>query len=350
MRAGVIFGVVMIALTGAFFTIGPETVVTSARQLFVGEAPPPAADLISVADRSYLTEEGRALLYASRPRIATVAEVAEACERSVDDPPAGCFNSLRGIFIYQPDDARVADAAVTTLAHELLHAAYAQLGDGEVWVIHDMLDAEIARVPADDPLHERIAWSVGGHEASRETELFAFLGSEVFPEGGFAPELEAVYARFFSDRAALVAVSRQVEAAIDTVVAETRAAFDALAVAEQANADARAQWEADRQGHEVARAQYNADADRYNAMSPGERGGWMVTWSAPGSPPRTAPLGESLAVRLSELEAYRVDLDARAGALAETEAAARTRRAEVEALYADLEALARSIDPGATFE
>lgn len=338
------------ALFVAVLAVGPERVATSVEDVVLGPPPEPAADLVSVADRAFLTDEGRTLLYRQKPRIATVAEVAEACQRSVDDPPVGCFNAQQGIYVYQPSDPRVADWAVVTLAHELLHAAYARFDDGERATVAALLETEMARVPEDDPVHAQIAWSVGENEGSRVTEQFAFLGSQLVLDGGFSPELEAVYARYFTDRAALAAVDRRVAETIDGVYAEAQVAFDALAVQEQSNANARGQLDADRVGHEQARVDYNADADRYNAMSESERGRWRTTWTSFDGTVRTAPLGEALQQRLADLEAYRVDLDRRAASLGEEEAAAAARRAEAEAQYEDLKAMVRSAKPGATLE
>jgi hypothetical protein len=344
-----VVGALALALFGLVAVIGPETIATSAHRLLAGDVAPPAAEVVAVADKSYLTEEGRALLYSSRPRIVASADVAEACDRRADDPPSGCYSLLDGIVLHQPSDPRVADFAVTTMAHELLHAAYDRLGDGEMLVLHDLLEAEIARIPADDPVHASIEWSVGEHEASRETELFAYLGSQVRPEGGFAPELEAVYARYFTDRAALVGVYERVGGFLDAVSAELTAAYDQLSADAQAQAAERSRLDADRAAHESARTQYNADADRYNQLPAEERGRWMATWTDPDGTPRSAPLGESLAERLAELEAHRAELDARTAALSEAASSLEARTAGVEAQRLDVIALLEAAYPGQSF-
>jgi hypothetical protein len=348
--ASSIAALVCAVLFGVVLAIGPERVATTTAELFGAAAPPPAADLVAVADRTYLTEEGRALLFASKPRIASLAEVAAACERPIDDPPAGCFSSLGGISVYQPADARVADSAVTTLAHELLHAAWEKLGIGERVRVGELLEAEVARVPADDPVLSSIEWSIGDHASSRQTELFAYLGSSVQLDGGFAPELETLYARWFTDRAALVALARRMESTVDSVYSEAVAAIEGLTAQEQANANERAQLEADRAAHEAARVRYNADADQYNALPAEERSRWMATWTDADGQTRTAPLEESLRVRLVQLDEYRAALDTRTAALAAAEASAIDRRAAAEAQRADLLALLAAAYPGQAFE
>jgi hypothetical protein len=337
---------------GVVVAAGPDSVLTTARQLVTGESAPPEAEVVAVADKSFLTEEGRRLLYASRPLIADRTEIAEQCQGvgSGEGSTLGCYHPLAGIVVYQPADERIADAAVTTLAHELLHAAYDRLGDGERFDVDEMLEAEIARVPAEDPVHQQIEWSVGEHESSRETELFAYLGSQVLPEGGFAPELEAVYARWIADRAALVGVNVRVQSLMQGVLAEVEGASAQLAADEAANAAEHEQLQADRTAHESARALYNADADRYNALPEEERGRWMATWTTASGETVSRPLGDSLAMRLDELESYRIELDERTAALAAAEASVVERRPQVAAQLADVYDLLEAAFPGQSFE
>jgi len=257
---------------------------------------------------------------------------------------------IGGIVVYEPDDVRLADTMVTVLVHEMLHAAYDELGGGEILDVNDLLDSAIAQVPTDDVVHTLIESSMGGHEASRETEMFAYLGSQVYLEGGFALELEAVYARFITDRAALVSVYRNAEAVVRGVVTESQSAVDQLAADLHANEVSRAQLEADRAAHEQARQIYSEDVDRYNAIPESERGRWTETRTSPDGTTVTRPLGESLSIRLAELDAYRVELDSRAIALAEAEAAVAARRTEVEAKWADMTALLEAAYPGQTFD
>ena len=130
---------------------------------------------------------------------------------------AGCFmattfggtQTIGRIHILRPADPRSAEQMVTTGAHELLHAVYAELGESERGFVDGLVAAEAARIPVDDVVLTQIASSTGGDERNLGTEQFAYLGSQVMPDGGFAPELEAIYARTFTDRAALVDVYRR---------------------------------------------------------------------------------------------------------------------------------------------
>ena len=349
--ASVAVAVISSLLFGLVLVVGPTQMATTAQQIFRGAPPEPEADLVAVADRSFLTEEGRALIYRSSPRLVDREQLAEACPTSAGGVSTmGCYSQIGGIVVYQPADVRLADTMVTILTHEMLHAAYDELGPGEVAGINDMLDAAIAQVPADDDVHTLIESSMRGHEGSRETETFAYLGSQVHPEGGFAPELEAVWSRFIADRPALVAVYGAAAGVVQAVVAESQSAIDQLKADEQADRQARAQLDADRAAHDAARERYAADAAQYDAIPESERSRWFETVTNADGTTVTRPFGESLEIRLADLEAYRVELDARTAALAESEAEVAARRSEVEAQWADMVALLEAAYPGQSFD
>ncbi|HWI32610.1 MAG TPA: hypothetical protein VNT50_14085 [Microbacterium sp.] len=343
-------GVVLALAGAAVLIIGPAQVAMTASRWFTSDTLP-AQGVIELADRSFLTKEGRVILYDARTRLVGREEIGDVCPIFEGGANAlGCFSLLHGIYIYEPGDTRLADMMVTTLTHEMLHAAYALLAADDLAAVNGMLVAEIARVPADDAIHDRITLAMRGSEAARGTETFALLGTEVHPDGGLAPELEAVYARYISDRAALVGVYEAFEPVIQGIVDETQRAIDQLAADESANADGRARWEVDRATHEAERQRYAIDADRYNALPEAERGNWSVSWTTPDGLILTQPLGASLATRLAQLEAFRADLDARAAALTEAEAELSARRSHVEAQLADTNALLEAAYPGQTLD
>lgn len=187
-------------------------------------APAPAQDALALADQMFLTDEGRSVFFEMQPEILDAAGIEEACSDVAPAPPveqgwynAGCFmattfggtKTVGRIYILRPADLRWAEQMVTTGAHELLHASYARMGDTERVFVDGLVAAEVARIPVDDVVLAQIASSTGGDEHSLSTEQFAYLGSQLLPDGGFAPELEAIYARTFTDRAALVDVYRR---------------------------------------------------------------------------------------------------------------------------------------------
>lgn len=305
------------------------------------------ADIAALADHAFLTDEGRDLLTS----VGAISERGDALQRSCgvahaadDHAVAGCYG-LAGIFVFIPSDPRVADAAVTTLTHELLHAAYDRLGPGDRERVHVLVGAALDRIPADDPVRRQIDWSVGDHEESRDTELFAYLGSQAWPDGGFDPALEDIYGRYFTDRAALVDVDHRVQGAVDGLIAEYDDALKDLAQAQTDAVMARAQLDADRAIYESDRQLYQQDADRYNALDPAERGGWRQDWWGTDGVRHSGTWQEALAARLSDLDARHADLEARTDAVEAADADALARRGAIDGQYADVLAVTKALDP-----
>jgi hypothetical protein len=184
------------------------------------EGPP---DIDALADAAYLSDQGREIFHDTRPQIVDPERATELCDRALPVDAAGQGPShqvsfeLGGCYIgdgtgegtivlVEPDTLMRYHRLVTVAAHEMLHAAWDRMGLLEKEELVPLLEAEVAALDADDPIHEQISWSVDGHEGSRPTELFAYVGTQVWRDGGLDPRLEEVYARFISDRAALVAV------------------------------------------------------------------------------------------------------------------------------------------------
>ncbi|WP_092549148.1 hypothetical protein [Herbiconiux ginsengi] len=206
-----------------------------------------SAELTRVADRIGFTDEGLAIFEDTEPELLSDAPFREAC---VDDSEAGddgdgsgstvgCYYGIGDtgrIAIFEPSDDRLADQVAVTAAHEFLHAAYDRLTSGDRDRLDVLLADRWAQVPADDPLRDNLEMSAQGHADAVGTEEFAYLGSEIADAG---PELEAYYAPYFRDRQAVVAIDAADEAMWASVDADYRAAVDALAAADEADAAAR---------------------------------------------------------------------------------------------------------------
>ena len=339
-----------VLLVGGWFLIGTgaDRAVIAQVGTWAGSKALPS-DIATVADRAFLTEESRrvlSLVGASSARGDDLQRSCGAAGAGGDHAVAGCY-SRAGIFVFVPADARVADVAVTILAHELLHAAFERLGAVEGVQVRSLLHAAMDRVGADDPVRQQIDWSVADHEETRDTELFAYLGSQVWPDGGFDPELEAVYARYFTDRHALVEVDHRLTAAVETLIRDYETASAELARVETDAAIERVRLDADRDAYEIDRQMYQRDADDYNARDPRERGRVSVqSWDSSGRM-FSGTWQEVLAARLADLDTRHADLEARTAALDAADADVRGRRAAIEAQYADVLAVTRALDPAA---
>lgn len=315
--------------------------------------PSPASEVADLAHRTFLTERGRELFYATAPRLLG-DEVAQACDRPEgtegDEIVAvGCYAGWVGpgrMYIYRPSDPRLAGSMVTTAAHELLHAIYDRMDAAQQTRVDELVAADTARLAPDDPTRAQIDWSVGSYESARGTEQFAYLGSQVLLDGGFAAELESIYAQWFTDRAALVEVYRVSLAQLEDLTDQLSGAWEALAAHEQAVADARAQYDADRTWHEQAVGLYNDDLERFAAMSSDESVGWTATFTTRSGQELTMPLADALTYRHDELEDLKADLEARLPAIEQQAADAAAERIQAEALEREVINLLDAAYPG----
>ncbi|MGW9626556.1 hypothetical protein [Microbacterium sp. NPDC055521] len=323
-------------------------------------APPLSAEFADLADRMMLTAEGREVFAFTQPRYADAGEIAELCGDESHDPgnesTLGCFTGLEQsraqdrIFIYRSTDERLAQSMVTTAAHELLHAVYARMSSEEKTLVAELVSTATARVPSDDPVHDQIAASMNGDDEKRATEQFAYLGSQVHPDIGFPVELEEIYARTITDRAALVETHRHAVAVLDEVRAAVAQAWEEVADAEQTNAHTRAQLEADARALSEAVAKLDSDRAAFDATGPEERERWRVTLTPRNGEPVTMSWEASFAYREDDLNRIQGEHDARRAELERAEAEAGRLRADTQALQDDATALLRDAYPGQTFE
>ena len=138
----------------------------------------------------------------------------------------------------------------------------------------------------------------------------------------------------------------QTEGVLANLVQSYRDNESALLAELQATLAAEAQCLADRAFHEAEVAQYNADADRYNALDPAERAQWSVTTTGTDGTSSTTSWETHLATRLDQLNALLADIQAREAALVAAKTATELRQSELEVQYRDVVALYEAAYPG----
>ncbi|MBC7292445.1 MAG: hypothetical protein H5T83_14065 [Actinotalea sp.] len=310
--------------------------------------PSPSAEVAALAEEAFLSEEGRELFFRAEPEILAAAEFVGRCDGPtlrVRTGAVGCFTGSR-IIVYAPADARLRGFVVETVAHETLHAAWEVLDRGVQQELTALLEAELAQVPADRTIHEQLAASVGERPQSRPTELFAYVGTQVWRDGGLAAPLEEAYARFVTDRAALVAVHTGWRGMLDAMRADAEAAQNALLDRRTAHAQRRAQHAADTAAVASYRQAYEAKAAEVAAMPPQEQERLQLSWTWwDGTDLPMAPAADTLGAAARLLARDDDALAGRSAELADEEAALAAEQDRVDALVADFRALTAQLDP-----
>ena len=317
--------------------------------------PPPSAKAVALADAAHLSDEGRRLFYAAQPEVLGAKAFTGRCARApvAQALPAGgavgCY--LAGpdrIFVYEPADPRLRGHAVETAAHETLHAAWERLPAGERARLVPLLETEVASLPPAGTFREELAGSVGSHPENRPTEMFAYVGTQVWRDGGLAPELETAYARFITDRAALVAVHTDGAAVLDAMSATIQAASQTAAAVGMTNARTRAQYDADAASLAYYRQAYETKAAQVAAMPAADRAGLRLSWVWwDGTNLPMAPAEQTLAAAAALLARDEAALPTRDAAVKVAEDAAAAERARIRGLVSDLQALQTQLDPAA---
>jgi chromosome segregation ATPase len=108
-----------------------------------------------------------------------------------------------------------------TAAHEMLHVAYARLGDAERQKVDTLLSAEYDKLKNDSALSDRVAFYDRTEPGERMNELHSILGTEV---GSLDGELENYYQKYFTDRNKVVSLHARYIAVFD----ELKTKSDAL--------------------------------------------------------------------------------------------------------------------------
>jgi hypothetical protein len=156
--------------------------------------------VIGLAHEATMTRRARELLGAATARVEDKTEFVAACPspEASSTLVLGCYDGR--IFVLRVDRADLAPVMTVTAAHEMLHAAYAEMGRAERRRVADQLDAFMqatgdARIEALLPAYERL------EPGARDNELHSLVGTQV---RALPSPLERHYRRFFADRSAVV--------------------------------------------------------------------------------------------------------------------------------------------------
>lgn len=166
------------------------------------EAP---TDIRLIADETTMAGRGRDLFYVSQPQIEDSENFNLHCSRNGEKTKVlGCYVDQR-IYLYNVTDPRLHGIEQVTAAHEMLHAAYERLHEGDRVKIDALLEAELLRA-TDDRLKAIIDSHAVDEPGKRLNEMHSILGTEY---GNLSPALEVYYKQYFADRSKVVDFANQ---------------------------------------------------------------------------------------------------------------------------------------------
>lgn len=184
----------------------------------------PTAEILRIADTADLTSAGRFYFFASQPEIDGREPFNAHCtQRGEKTAILGCYSGSR-IYVFDVTDERLKGIKEVTAAHEMLHAVYERLSDGEKQRINQLVENQLASI-TDNRIKDLIELYDKTEPGERANELHSILGTEV---KNLSPELEAYYDHYFKDRAGLVAMSQAYEEVFTQINNEQNALVEEL--------------------------------------------------------------------------------------------------------------------------
>lgn len=238
---------------------------------FSAKAFEPSARVSEVMQQLDLTPRGERVFLASHPTIDGSQAFNDQCaevDHSEQGHVLGCYTQGQ-IRLFEVTDERVKGIVEVTAAHEMLHAVYSRLGDGERRELADELRDAYASLSAENPeLKERMKVYEHLSDSAFANELHSVLGTEVrdLPEA-----LEKHYARWFQDRSALIDTFDAFHSVFSDLQKQADALQDEMnALRERVDAG-NAAYEADVEQFNRDTADFRARNDRYEfASNPAE--------------------------------------------------------------------------------
>lgn len=200
---------VFVAIAAGAYFYGPAAVDAVRASAFH-----PNSDIANVDSRIGLTARGQQIFYATTPAIEARDAFNNDCG-SVERTAAilGCYVRDR-IYLYNIQGQELDGALEVTAAHEMLHAAYARLNIFEQASVNKMITAEYEKIKDNPDIKQEMQYYAQAEPGEEINELHSIIGTTI---KDLPVELEQYYARYFSDRSAIVAMNIKYTAVFDEV-------------------------------------------------------------------------------------------------------------------------------------
>ena len=153
----------------------------------------PSGQMGRIMDSLDLTGRGEFLFKASRPELSSQDEFNAICRTAMDEEMAvlGCYTN-DNIYVYNIESAELDGIRELTTAHELLHAVWARMNEGDRSALGSALSQALEKNR--NILGEELDVYDAGQ---KQEELFVRAGTEV---ADLPAELEKVYGEVFNDQ------------------------------------------------------------------------------------------------------------------------------------------------------
>jgi hypothetical protein len=182
----------------------------------------PSSAVATISDRAGMSEKGKFYLYASQTKIETAQEFNNSCVRQEPNSAIlGCY-AVQKIYVYDVTNPELDGVEEVTASHEMLHAVWERMNQSEKKSLGTLL--QTAYIKLDDPkLNERMEYYERTEPGERLNELHSILGTEYTSLGS---DLEAHYAKYFTDRTKVVALHAKYESKFESLKSQA----DALSI------------------------------------------------------------------------------------------------------------------------
>lgn len=208
---GVFIVVLVLAAVAVFY--GP-----GAYDHYLASQYQPSDQMATVTNRIKLSDEGKTLLYASKPAIESDEQFNKDCQ-STERTTAmlGCYYKRR-IYLYDIRNKELDGAVEVTAAHEMLHAAYDRLNMFERANVDTLIRKEYELVKNHPDIKGLMEYYHQAEPGSDINELHSIIGTTI---SDVSPALESYYQRYFTDRRLIVDMNTRYSSVFKEVQAKS---------------------------------------------------------------------------------------------------------------------------------
>ncbi len=285
---------VVLALAAGVFLYGSVTYDMVRASQFA-----PSSQITGTVQRISFTPRGQQIFYATHPEIQDKVRFNASCQ-STERTAAilGCYYRDR-IYLYNIQNAELDGTLEVTAAHETMHAAYHRLNYFERQTVDDMISSVYQQIKDKPEIKQLMEYYTHAQPGTELDELHSIVGTTI---ADLPADLERYYARYFTDRSAVVQLNANYVAVFSKLSSEADVLQKEIDSEGPAIKAAMAEYEIDL-------GQLNTDIQSFNARA---ESGAFHTQS------EFTVARNALMARVSELSRRQSALNARVDAYNET--------------------------------